>query len=61
MTHQIWGVGRVVVGQILVDYSLKITGDIKFGSKIVSFRSRILAYTKNICDDVDDDREAGIL
>jgi hypothetical protein len=43
------------VGQILVDYSLKIAGDIKFGSKIVNLRSRILAYTKNICDDVDDD------
>jgi hypothetical protein len=33
LTHQVWGVGGVVVGQILVDYSLKITGDIKFGVK----------------------------
>jgi len=43
------------VGQILVDYGLKITGDIKLGLKNVSFRLRVLAYTKNICDDVDDD------
>jgi hypothetical protein len=32
-THQVWGVSGVVVGQILVDYGLKITGDIKFGIK----------------------------
>jgi len=43
------------VGQILVDYGLKITGDVKVGLKNVSLRSRVLAYTKNICDDVDDD------
>jgi hypothetical protein len=58
LTHQVWGVGgvsRVVVGQKLIDYGLKITGDIIFGLKYVSIRSRILAYTKNIWDDVDDD------
>jgi hypothetical protein len=57
MTHQVWGVrvSCVVVGQILVDNGLKITGDIKFGLGKVGFRSRRLAYTKNICDDVDDD------
>ena len=46
------------MGQILVDYGLKITGDINFGLiglKKVNLMSRILAYTKNICDDVDDD------
>ena len=43
------------MGQILVDYGLKITGDIKFELKNVNFMSRVLAYTKNICDDVDDD------
>jgi hypothetical protein len=43
------------VGQILVDYGLKVTGDIKFGLKNARLRSRVLAYTKNICDDVDDD------